>query len=157
IDGAATLDQCLRDRAVPSDNSEDRAETFRPDTRHRPFEPARAAAVALRIALGLQAIHERGFLHCGLNSRDVIITEDDMPKIDNFTACRRIGELGASPEWVLPNYLPPELIVEDGATSPATDMYSLGALLYDMLVGLPPFVAPDALQTRDRVMHEAPR
>jgi eukaryotic-like serine/threonine-protein kinase len=109
-----------------------------------------AARLALMTALGLKEVHDRGFLHCGLNPSDIILTQDGEPKLSNFVAARRPGEGGGQdvpfPEWVPPNYLAPELIARDWSRlGPPTDVYALGAILFEMLTGSPPPPAPSAL------------
>src|SRR5262249_47123202 len=119
------------------------------------LSPREAARLSLMMALGLKAVHDHGFLHCGLNPRDIILTQDGEPKLTNFAAARRPGE-GAGPDtpfpdWVPPNYLAPELLSQDWTRlAPATDVYALGAVLHEMLTGIPPTV-----RSRDRASPES--
>jgi len=131
------------------------------ETSHAPM-PARAAAkLGVMLAIGLQAIHEHGILHCGLQTGDVVLTRDGTPKIGNFAAARRfdgVGDAsGLKPEWVLPHYQSPEVVDEDWARlGKYSDIYALGAILYDLLAGAPPFAAPTLAETRDKVRRERP-
>jgi serine/threonine protein kinase len=151
VENAAPLNRCRR---LDSDGDQ-----FLLNVPCAPFAPRRAALIALRIALGLQEVHERGFGHGALNAFDIILAGDDEPKIAGFGAARRLGAATVpAPPWVPPNYLAPERLARGGApVSVAADVYGLGAVLYDMLAGVPPFAASDAICVPEKVANEPPR
>ncbi|HZZ81723.1 MAG TPA: protein kinase [Gemmataceae bacterium] len=109
--------------------------------------PARQAAQWLEtLARTLQLVHALGIVHGNLKPSNVLFDRNDIPKISDFglarVAVQTIALLGPA------CYLAPEQL--DGSTrppSPATDIYGLGAVLYEMLTGRPPFFGPklDAL------------
>jgi serine/threonine protein kinase len=84
------------------------------------------------------------------------------PKIIGFETCRRldepiVGNLAPDPLCVPPAFVAPELLTGrvDRVGRP-TDVYGLGAILYDLLTGQPPFVAPSHEETRDLAAHQLP-
>ena len=98
---------------------------------------------ALRVlsgcAHGLRAVHAAGFLHCDLKPANVLIEVDGTPRISDFSAAmpkglpprqgRVVGTCG---------YIAPEHVLH-GASNVATDLYALGATLYYVLTGKPPY------------------
>ncbi|HKB05495.1 MAG TPA: protein kinase, partial [Gemmataceae bacterium] len=105
------------------------------DLTHLPMAPKEAAHLALMLSLGLQGVHEHGFLHGGLQPSEVVLARDGTPKLANFLAARRRNRPadGPDPAWVLPHYQPPEVLDRSwDAVGPWSDLYALGAMLFDM-------------------------
>jgi serine/threonine protein kinase len=104
--------------------------------------PARtAAAVALQIAEALQAAHEQGMIHRDIKPHNVLITDSGHVQVADFGIARAaeattISDLG----YILGSakYMSPEQAA-DGTVDPASDLYSLGVVLYEMLTGRVPF------------------
>jgi serine/threonine protein kinase len=111
------------------------------DTR---LEPQTAFVIAEKIAEALAAAHARGVIHGDLRPAHVIVMADGRVKLTD------VGMLGIFEEAELPAsapakdawYLAPEEVGE-GASDPRSDIYSLGCLLYHLLVGRPPFAGAD--------------
>ena len=124
--------------------------------------PARRAAGYLKtLAEAVHYAHERGILHRDLKPANVLIDEQDQPRIVDFGLARRLE--GASELTVTgqvlgsPHYLPPEqATAQRGRVSRRTDVYGLGATLYHLLTGRPPFQAESLAQTLDLVLHTEP-
>jgi WD40 repeat protein/predicted Ser/Thr protein kinase len=121
----------------------------------------RAAAYLKTIAEAVHYAHERGILHRDLKPSNVLIDAQDQPRIVDFGLARRLD--GASELTVTgqvlgsPNYLPPEqATARRGRVSRRTDVYALGATLYHLLTGRPPFQAESFSQTLDLVLHSEP-
>jgi serine/threonine-protein kinase len=121
-----------------------------------PFPLAVAMDILLACAEVLNYAHERGFVHGDLRPDNVIITPEGRVKITDFglgasvTSSQRI-QLAALPRAVY--YLAPEL-VEGRVTDAATDIYSLGCILYEMLAGVVPYDAETPLAVAAKHLHQ---
>jgi serine/threonine protein kinase len=124
--------------------------------------PARRAVAYLRtIAEAVHYAHERGILHRDLKPSNVLIDASDQPHVVDFGLARRLegddrltvtGQMLGSP-----HYVPPEQAAgQQTRVSRRTDVYALGATLYHLLTGRPPFQAESLTQTLDLVLHADP-
>src|SRR3954462_269447 len=108
-----------------------------------PLTSKRAARYAATIARALHFAHTRRILHRDLKPANVLIDQNDEPRITDFGLAKRIDQDAAqSASGVIgsPHYMSPEQADGAGAElGPATDIYSIGAMLYHMLTGRPPF------------------
>jgi serine/threonine protein kinase len=113
--------------------------------------PKQAARWLRDVALAVQHAHEQGILHRDLKPSNIIIDPFDQPKVTDFGLARQTGSernLTVSGQALgSPGYMPPEQARGDhSATGPASDVYSLGAVLYHLLTGRPPFLG-DSIPT----------
>ena len=133
--------------------------------RKQPWDSHRAAAMLKTIAEGIAYAHSRGILHRDLKPSNILVDQFGQPRISDFglakpfritasdigTAADLDGLVPEGPARAdltltgqllgTPNYMPPEqLMVRSGAIGPHSDVYSLGAVLYEMLTGFPPFL-----------------
>lgn len=127
------------------------------------------AAMAFREAAQLVAIladaaqyaHQRQVIHRDLKPANILFTTNGTPKIADFGLAKRLDDTSAHTldGTVLgtPSYMAPEQAYGHlAAIGPRTDVYALGAVLYESLTGRPPFQTPDGLATVEQVKHEAP-
>ncbi len=127
-----------------------------------PLPPERIARYVKAIAQSMQYAHEHGVLHRDLKPSNVLIDADDRPHITDFGLAKHIDAdagLTASGSAVgTPSYMPPERASgKPFRCSPAGDVYAIGAILYELLVGKPAFRAETAVDTLLQVMHEEPK
>lgn len=114
-----------------------------------------ALRLASEIAAGLGAAHSRGIIHADLKPSNILLTRDDKPKICDFGIARTPQEDAETPQlFATALYVAPER-VEGKTASIASDVYGLGLVLYEMLVGHPPFTSTNAaVLLRDHVVRQ---
>jgi len=105
------------------------------------------------IANGLAFAHSRGIIHADLKPSNILLDENDQPKICDFGIARTPAEDSDSPQlFATALYVAPER-VEGRPASVASDVYGLGLVVYEMLVGKPPFTSGNAaVLLRDHVV-----
>ena len=105
---------------------------------------AEALTIARDVLQGLAAAHAAGLVHCDLKPENILFAADGTAKIADFGIARTLAERPAGDRtlWGTPAYLAPEQI-RGQAVGPATDLYALGVILFEMLTGQPPFRGPD--------------
>jgi serine/threonine-protein kinase len=123
-----------------------------------PFE--QAARLAETLARAMHAAHEHGIVHRDLKPGNVLLTADGVPKITDFGVAKRMdSELARTKTGAVlgtPGYMAPEQAAGRRDVGPAADVYGLGALLYEMLTGRPPFQDETPLDTVLRVLSDEP-
>ncbi len=130
--------------------------------RNAVLEPREAAILLGTIARAVSFAHHNGVLHRDLKPSNVLLTFEGQPKVADFGLAKRFsGEaatvLQSSAMVGTPSHMAPETI-ELGAsnTGPASDVYSLGVILYEMLTGRLPFVAQSPLELLKCIAREDP-
>ena len=125
-----------------------------------PLPPREAAALIETLARAMHAAHEHQIIHRDLKPANVLLLEDGTPKITDFGLAKKLDEAGQTQSGAImgtPSYMAPEQA--GGKTAelgPLTDVYALGAILYECLTGRPPFKAANAMDTVLQVAHDEP-
>jgi serine/threonine-protein kinase len=125
-------------------------------------QPSRQSAqLVATLAMAVAYAHELGIVHRDLKPGNILLTSNDTPKIADFGLARRVD---AAQDLTItgarlgtPSYMAPEQASgKTSAVGPASDVYALGAILYEMLTGRPPFRADTAVETERQVIYEEP-
>ena len=121
--------------------------------RNGTLAPIQAVTYTVDIANGLAFAHSKGIIHADLKPSNILFDQSDHAKVCDFGIARTPQEDADTPQlFATAMYVAPER-VEGKPASPATDVYGLGLLLYEMLVGKPPFVSANAaVLLRDHVV-----
>jgi serine/threonine-protein kinase len=115
-----------------------------------------ATLLAESVARTLHAVHQKGIIHRDIVPSYILLTKEGQPKITGFGSAARVGQKVNGGILGLPSYLPPEVALGNDEFSPATDVYTLGAILYELLTGRPPFREHSALKTVRSVVENEP-
>ena len=130
-------------------------------------EAARFEAMAVAMSEVARAVayaHSRGVLHRDLKPSNILMDEDSEPQVTDFGLAKILDDPAAvtltlsSAILGSPSYMAPEQAEPRGrSVGPATDIYGLGAILYEMLSGRPPFTGATALIVVRKVVEDAPK
>jgi serine/threonine protein kinase len=112
-------------------------------TQTRP-SPQHAAEMVCTLARAIHTAHERGIVHRDLKPSNVLLTAAGVPKIGDFGLAKRLdddsGHTRSGEVLGTPSYMAPEQASgQKQLIGPTTDVYALGAILYELLTGQPPF------------------
>jgi serine/threonine-protein kinase len=116
-----------------------------------PLPPRQAAQLVAAIARAVEHAHRSGILHRDLKPSNVLIDGDGEPLVTDFGLAKRVtGEPSLTASGAIvgtPSYMAPEQATADrGSARPTSDVYSLGAIFYELLTGRPPFQAASAVE-----------
>lgn len=126
-----------------------------------PLNDVEAAALIRDIAIAIQYAHDQGVLHRDLKPSNILMDEHQQPRIADFGLARRVdadsdltqtGQILGTPEYMSPE----QAFGSSSSIDERSDVYGLGAILYRLLVGRPPFQAPSRLDVVILVREETP-
>lgn len=131
-------------------------------SRDGPLLPDQAARIAQRLAEAVYYAHTRSILHRDIKPANVLITPEGEPVLTDFGLAKEVGsdQTGVTESGQVmgtPAYMPPEQAM--GALDRIdrrSDVYSLGATLYEALTGVPPFDAPTTMEVLKAVLESDP-
>ncbi|MBC8102938.1 MAG: protein kinase [Cytophagales bacterium] len=123
-----------------------------------PLALSEAAGILEQAASGLDAVHAAGIIHRDIKPSNLLISDDGVVKLTDFGIARRGDDTMVTLNGVMigsPNYISPEQTTNQSAT-PASDLWSLGVVLYEMVVGRVPFSGENIPATLYQIAHGGP-
>jgi eukaryotic-like serine/threonine-protein kinase len=126
-----------------------------------PLPPREAAALVRNVAEAVHYAHEKGVIHRDLKPGNVLLDEHGRPRVTDFGLAKLTqsasGLTGTGQILGTPSYMPPEqAAAQVHAIGRAADVYSMGAILYCLLTGRPPFQAATPVETLLQVQQQEP-
>ncbi len=127
----------------------------------KPMPPNEAAGLLQTLARAMHAAHQKGIIHRDLKPANVMIADDGTPKVTDFGLAKQLdadqalsqaGDIMGTPSYMAPEQASGRI----DEIGPATDIYSLGAILYETLTGRPPFKSKSTIETLELVRNQEP-
>src|SRR5262245_10642311 len=130
--------------------------------RRKPMSPRNAAQLIAKLARAVHCAHEHGILHRDIKPGNILIDTNGEPHLTDFGLARLVEEESTLTRTMdvlgTPSYMAPEQAVGNhAAVSKATDVYGLGAVLYQLLTGQPPFAGGTTYETIKLLLDTEPR
>ena len=108
------------------------------------FRPEETLPLLIQACAGIGYAHRAGLVHCDVKPQNMLVTPDQRLKVTDFGIARALASIHPEEQsdvvWGSPQYFAPEQAM-GAAPSPASDVYSLGVIMYEMLTGTLPFQA----------------
>ena len=125
-----------------------------------PFAPKEAAQLMLTLSHAVAFVHKNGLVHRDLKPGNILFKADGTPKLADFGLARSFAESSnvtlEGEALGTPSYMAPEQARGRPNPGPSVDIYALGAILYELLTGQPPFRGATKLDTLYQVVHLPP-
>jgi serine/threonine-protein kinase len=129
--------------------------------RSGPIDPEVAARYVMEVARAVGRLHRRGVVHRDLKPSNILLDAQGQPCVTDFGLAKMLSSDGPSTRTGAivgtPSYMAPEQAAgRSQDVGPLSDLYSLGAILYELITGSPPFEAPNPLDTLVQVIESEP-
>jgi eukaryotic-like serine/threonine-protein kinase len=125
----------------------------------QPLPMLHALDLAIQVCAGIGYAHRANLVHCDVKSQNILVTRDDRVKVADFGIARAMSEATQhtvdSQIWGTPHYFSPEQAAGQPPT-PASDVYAIGVVLFELLTGRLPFLAETHTALALKHMHEPP-
>ncbi len=126
-----------------------------------PLEPMQAASTMLEVSQAVHYAHEQGVIHRDLKPSNILLDMQGRPRVTDFGLAKRLSEdtgMTVSGQVLgTPSYMPPEQAAgQINTIGPASDVYGLGAVLYSLTTGRPPFQSASKIETSRQVVEKEP-
>jgi WD40 repeat protein len=126
-----------------------------------PLRSGEAAALMVRVAEAIEYAHQRGVIHRDLKPANILLDQNGNPRVTDFGLAKRTqtdsGLTGSGQIMGTPSYMPSEQAGgQRSEVGPAADVYALGATLYALVTGRPPFQSATAMDTVIQVVSDEP-
>jgi WD40 repeat protein len=125
-----------------------------------PRPPGEAARLVETLARAMDAAHRAGIVHRDLKPANVLLAGDGTPKITDFGLAKKLDQTDQTASGAImgtPSYMAPEQASgKSKEVGPPADVYALGAILYEVLTGRPPFKAATAFDTIAQLLQDEP-
>jgi serine/threonine-protein kinase len=123
------------------------------------FTPEEAVPLLIQACAGIGYAHRAGLVHCDVKPQNMLVTPDMRLKVADFGIARALATIHPDEQsdvvWGSPQYYAPEQ-ASGTAPAPASDVYSLGIILYEMLTGSLPFRATSSDELARQHLEEMP-
>ncbi len=128
---------------------------------HYSTHPREAAALVVSVARAVQHAHRHGILHRDLKPSNILFDADGQPHVTDFGLAKRIAPdaeqtLSGVIVGTVPYMAPEQALGRKGVVTTASDIYGLGAVLYTILTGWPPFRGESWLEVLEQVKIREP-
>ncbi len=121
-----------------------------------PLEVGEVVRILLQLAGALGHLHSRGVVHLDLKPHNIVLTADNVPKLIDFGVAQSSDQAQERVDghaFGTAAYLAPEQ-AKGERVDRRTDIYALGCVIYELLTGRPPFVAPDGPNQKQEVIQK---
>ncbi len=118
----------------------------------------RVLDLVIQVCAGIGYAHRAGLVHCDVKPQNVLVTRDERVKVADFGIAQAVSQGPAALQeqvWGTPQYLSPEQATGEPAT-PASDVYAIGVILFELLAGRTPFQAESLTRVAEKHVWERP-
>ncbi len=161
VEGGTLAGKVISESVVSNQSRRTDGSGLKTDSLITDYSPQTCAVLMAKIARAVHHAHQRGILHRDLKPGNILLDTTGEPLVADFGLARRVeGDSSLTLSGTAlgsPNYMAPEQAAGGSrAVTTAADIYSLGAILYELLAGHPPFVAATPLETMRKVVEDEP-